>query len=53
MANVAQEIVDVHESNEEKEYVDLDTVGQSAGVWDVIVLTEKQNLLICIDLSKY
>jgi len=30
MANAAQqEIVDVHDSNEEKEYIDLDTVGQS------------------------
>jgi len=25
---VQQEIVDVHDSNEEKEYIDLDTVGQ-------------------------
>jgi len=32
MANVAQEIVDVHDSDEEKEFIDVDTMGQSAGV---------------------
>jgi len=30
MANAAQqEIVDVHDSDEEKEYIDLDTIGQA------------------------
>jgi len=32
MANVAQEIVDINDSKDEKEYIDLDTIGQSAGV---------------------
>jgi len=33
MANAAQqEIVDVHDSDKEKEYIDLDTIGLAAGV---------------------
>jgi len=35
MADVAQEIVDVHDSDDKKEYIDLDTVDQSAGVWQI------------------
>jgi len=36
MADVAQEIVDVNDSDDKKEYIDLlDTVGQSAGVWQI------------------
>jgi len=29
MANVAKRIVNIHDSNEEKEYINLDTIGKS------------------------